>query len=66
MIPIVAPPKAIALSTSPQFRLIDLFAGAGGFTLGFTAPGSFQPVWAVDNNQYAVATYKLAILRLLY
>ncbi len=47
----------MALSTSPQFRLIDLFAGAGGFTLGFTASGSFQPVWAVDNNQYAAATY---------
>lgn len=42
-----------------QPRLIDLFAGAGGMTLGFSAEmgHSFSPVWANDNNDYAVSTY---------
>jgi DNA (cytosine-5)-methyltransferase 1 len=39
------------------FRLIDLFAGAGGLTLGFARHG-FQPVWANDFNDYAVRTYR--------
>lgn len=40
-------------------RLIDLFAGAGGLTLGFTGSlgHSFEPVWANDFNSYACATY---------
>ncbi|MBI5903359.1 MAG: DNA cytosine methyltransferase [Deltaproteobacteria bacterium] len=40
-----------------NFRLIDLFSGAGGMTLGFTFGNSFEPVWANDNNKYAVETY---------
>lgn len=49
-------------SLSP-FRVIDLFAGAGGFTLGFTmlknGAGNpyFKSVWANDFNKDAVATY---------
>jgi DNA (cytosine-5)-methyltransferase 1 len=41
------------------FRLIDLFAGAGGMSLGFgRAFGHvFQPVWANDFNSYACRTY---------
>lgn len=42
-------------------RLIDLFAGAGGMTLGFVDPrfgGGFQSVWALDNNEAAVATHQ--------
>ncbi len=41
------------------FRVIDLFAGAGGMTLGFTKgfEHRFAPVWASDFNDYAVATY---------
>lgn len=41
------------------FRLIDLFAGAGGFTLGFVGHfGSrIVPVWANDFNDYAAASY---------
>jgi DNA (cytosine-5)-methyltransferase 1 len=40
-------------------RLIDLFAGAGGMTLGFTklTGHSFEPVWANDFNDYAAQTY---------
>lgn len=43
----------------PAYRLIDLFSGAGGLTLGFTpAMGhSFKPVWAIDNNIHAANTY---------
>lgn len=45
------------------FRLIDLFAGAGGLTLGFTSfrdpqgRPAFQPVWANDFNEDASRTY---------
>ena len=45
------------------FRLIDLFAGAGGLTLGFTdvraddGSPAFVPVWANDFNEDAAATY---------
>ncbi|GAA4408484.1 DNA cytosine methyltransferase [Nibrella viscosa] len=44
-------------------KLIDLFAGAGGFTLGFvqytkrTGEKIFEPVWANDFNKYAANTY---------
>jgi DNA (cytosine-5)-methyltransferase 1 len=39
--------------------LIDLFAGAGGMTAGFTAFSGhhFEPVWANDMNPDAVDTY---------
>lgn len=42
-----------------QPRLIDLFCGAGGMTLGFTklCGHCFEPVWANDYNHYAVETY---------
>jgi DNA (cytosine-5)-methyltransferase 1 len=40
-----------------RFRLVDLFAGAGGFTLGFVETGRFEPVFANDFNAYAVKTY---------
>ncbi|MBD3344946.1 MAG: DNA (cytosine-5-)-methyltransferase [Chitinivibrionales bacterium] len=43
----------------PTFKLIDLFCGAGGMTLGFTeALGHhFKPIWANDFNKYCVDTY---------
>jgi DNA (cytosine-5)-methyltransferase 1 len=37
--------------------VIDLFAGAGGFTLGFIGTGRFETVFANDFNKYAVKTY---------
>lgn len=41
------------------FRLIDLFAGAGGLTEGFreTFGDTLAPVWANDFNKYAADTY---------
>ncbi len=40
-------------------KLIDLFAGAGGMSLGFTQLTGhiFQPVWANDFNEHAAKTY---------
>lgn len=42
-----------------RFRLIDIFAGAGGMTLGFSKRygHAFDPVWANDFNEYCVRTY---------
>lgn len=43
------------------YRLIDLFAGAGGMTLGFTDErfgGGFESVWALDLNSAAVETFR--------
>lgn len=40
-----------------KFKLVDLFAGAGGFTLGFTQTERFEPVFANDFNMYAAKTY---------
>lgn len=41
------------------FRVIDLFSGAGGMTLGFTSLSGypFEVVWANDFDEAAVATY---------
>lgn len=41
-------------------KLIDLFAGAGGMTLGFTDDrfcGGFESVWAVDIDRAATRTF---------
>lgn len=42
-----------------RFDLVDLFAGAGGMTLGFTGAfgHAFRPVWANDFNADACRTY---------
>jgi DNA (cytosine-5)-methyltransferase 1 len=40
-----------------KLRVIDLFAGAGGFTLGLCKTGKFEPVFANDFNAYAAKTY---------
>jgi len=40
-----------------KLRVIDLFAGAGGFTLGLCNTGKFEPVFANDFNAYAAKTY---------
>jgi DNA (cytosine-5)-methyltransferase 1 len=49
------------LKEEKRYRLIDLFAGAGGLTLGFTEKFGhpFEPVWANDFDEDAVATYNV-------
>jgi len=44
-----------------KYRLIDLFAGAGGMTLGFSESFGqpFEPIWANDFNEYCVETYNV-------
>ncbi len=41
-----------------KFKVIDLFAGAGGLSLGFENTGRFEIKAAVENNQYAQETYR--------
>lgn len=42
-----------------SFKVIDLFCGAGGMTLGFSKRmgHNFEPVWANDFNKYCTETY---------
>ncbi|MEM0470568.1 MAG: DNA cytosine methyltransferase [Desulfurococcaceae archaeon] len=40
------------------YRFIDLFAGAGGFSLGFHLTSRFKSLLAVDNSKFAALTYK--------
>ncbi len=40
-----------------RFRLIDLFAGCGGMTRGFVDAGCFEPIFAVEVDADAAATY---------
>lgn len=41
-----------------MYRIVDLFAGAGGMSLGFTKQGQFQIAAVVENNINAVKTFK--------
>lgn len=43
---------------SMAYRLIDLFCGAGGMSLGFRSEG-VEPVLAIDNDASAVKTHEL-------
>jgi len=48
---------------SSKFRVIDLFSGAGGMTLGFTDDrfcGGFECVLSVDNDAAAMRTHEQA------
>ncbi|MCH8493935.1 MAG: DNA cytosine methyltransferase [Idiomarina sp.] len=45
---------------SKKYKLIDLFCGAGGMTLGFVGHdfcGEFESIFAIDNDNAAVKTY---------
>ncbi len=51
----ITPPKQ-----SGKLRVIDLFSGAGGMTLGFCDSrfgGGFEPVLALDNDAAAIETH---------
>lgn len=41
-----------------KFKIVDLFAGAGGMSLGFEQQGGFEVVAFVENNQNSCKTYK--------
>lgn len=47
------------VSLPHRYRLIDLFCGAGGMTLGFSERlgQPFEPVWANDFNKFCAETY---------
>ena len=40
-----------------MYRILDLFAGAGGLSLGFEKTGMFEVAAIVENNKNAAATY---------
>ncbi len=48
------------LKTNQAPKIIDLFSGAGGMSLGFskTFGHNFEPVWANDYNAAAAETYR--------
>ncbi|MBA3866395.1 MAG: DNA cytosine methyltransferase [Solirubrobacterales bacterium] len=47
------------MSSNRRYELIDLFAGCGGMTRGFTDCGRFEPVFAVEADRDAAETYRL-------
>lgn len=51
--------RGLLRESARTYRLVDLFAGAGGLTLGFTKllGQVFEPIWANDFNAYAAKTY---------
>jgi len=40
-----------------KYKVLDLFAGAGGLSLGFTQTGRFAITVAVENNKNAQSTF---------
>ena len=45
-----------------MYKLLDLFSGCGGMTLGFVDPrfcGGFTSVFAIDHDRAAVDSYRL-------
>lgn len=42
----------------PKYKLIDLFSGCGGTTLGFVQTGNFSPIFANDFNLAALESYR--------
>lgn len=42
-----------------KYTVVDLFAGAGGLSYGFTQTGRFQVLAAAENNMNAQLTYKV-------
>ncbi|MGM0387891.1 MAG: DNA (cytosine-5-)-methyltransferase [Natrinema limicola] len=48
-----------------SLKVLDLFCGAGGFSLGFSRAG-FYTVAAIDNDEDALATYRYNLQDLAY
>jgi DNA (cytosine-5)-methyltransferase 1 len=44
--------------TSQRFAAVSLFAGCGGMDLGAEQSGTAKTVWAIDNEHWAVETYR--------
>ncbi|WP_048746389.1 DNA cytosine methyltransferase [Paenibacillus sp. P22] len=42
-----------------MYRILDLFAGAGGMSLGFRQTGKFEVAVAIEKNENAMGTYKI-------
>ena len=57
MVALIPLPIENAIMPSPRYKLVDLFAGAGGMTQGFVDAG-FEPVLAVESESDFVETYK--------
>jgi len=49
-----APPATPALTET--FKVVDLFSGAGGLTMGFTRP-EYRVLFGVEHDKYAAQTY---------
>jgi DNA (cytosine-5)-methyltransferase 1 len=41
-----------------RLRLIDLFSGCGGLTMGFVSTGRYRPIFAVEWDRDAAETYR--------
>jgi DNA (cytosine-5)-methyltransferase 1 len=48
----------LAKENQKMYKVVDLFAGAGGLSYGFAQTGKFQIVAAAENNTNARATYR--------
>ena len=46
------------MAKNNKHKIIDLFAGAGGMSLGFTQQGQFQVAAIVESDDRAVKTFK--------
>lgn len=46
-----------------MYKTIDLFAGAGGLSLGFEQTGKFSMIACAEINPYAVQTYKKNLVK---
>src|SRR5258708_27777879 len=57
--------RAVPVSLPAAYKIIDLFSGAGGMSLGFVDPrfcGGFSCVLAVDNDAAALATHHASLV----
>ena len=49
--------KFICENVERKYKIIDLFAGAGGLSNGFEQTGKFEVIGAVEVNEVATKTY---------